>query len=182
MRLKESVEEGIPILAMEGEIDLHYAPVLRTLLQGKVKERCPALVLDLARVTFIDSAGLAAILECFRDASSYEGVLCLTGLNEDLRTVFEIVQLDQVIPVFSTNREAIAALEGGECSSSGRGALCSIIFLLRPALLFVRLEDQTRDSASAETRPICLAFNRRPISGAFFSATTAIIPMPMLKT
>ena len=119
MRLKESVEEGIAILAMEGEIDLHYAPVLRTLLQGKVKERCPALVLDLARVTFIDSAGLAAIVEYFRDASRYEGVLCLAGLNENLRTVFEIVRLDQVIPVFSTNAEAIDALRDGNVHPPG---------------------------------------------------------------
>ena len=119
MRLKESIEEGFPILAMEGEIDLHYAPVLRRLLQGKVKEHCPALVLDLTRVTFIDSAGLAAIVEYFRDASRYEGVLCLTGLNENLRTVFEIVRLDQVIPAFSTTAEAIAALKEGSIHPPG---------------------------------------------------------------
>src|SRR6476646_2388093 len=110
MRLKESVEDEASILAMEGEIDLHYAPVLRALLQGKVREQCPALVVDLKNVDFIDSAGLAAIVEYFRDASRYDGVLCLTGLNENLRTVFEIVRLDRVIPVFATNAEAIAAL------------------------------------------------------------------------
>ncbi len=137
MRLKESVEEGIAILAMEGEIDLHYAPVLRRLLQGKVKEHCPALVLDLARVTFIDSAGLAAIVEYFRDASRYEGVLCLTGLNEDLRTVFEIVRLDQLLPVFSTNAEAIEALKDGNVHPPG-------------AALFGQLSDD--DGASPSTR------------------------------
>ena len=119
MRLKESVEEGVAILAMEGEIDLHYAPVLRALLQGKVKELCPALVLDLARVTFIDSSGLAAIVEYFRDASDYKGVLCLTGLNENLRTVFEIVRLDQVISAFPTNAEAVAAVKEGSIRPPG---------------------------------------------------------------
>jgi len=113
MRLKESVEDEASILAMEGEIDLHYAPVLRALLQGKVREQCPALVVDLTNVDFIDSAGLAAIVEYFRDASRYDGVLCLTGMNENLRTVFEIVRLDRVIPVFATNAEAIAALREG---------------------------------------------------------------------
>lgn len=113
MRLKESNEEGIDFLTLEGEIDLHYAPVLRSLLQAKVTAQCPALVLDLGRVTFIDSAGLAAIIEYFRDSSEYAGVLCLTGLNENLRAVFEIVRLDQVIPIFPSNAEAIAALQSG---------------------------------------------------------------------
>jgi len=113
MRLKESVEEGVDLLTLSGEIDLHYAPVLRTLLQGKVKTHCPALVLDLQAVTFIDSAGLAAIIEYFRDAAEHQGVLCLSGLNETLMTVFEIVRLDKVIPIFPSSEAARDALKKG---------------------------------------------------------------------
>lgn len=113
MRLKESVEEGVDLLTLGGEIDMHYAPVLRTLLQGKVKSRCPALVVDLKAVSFIDSAGLAAIIEYFRDAADHEGVLCLAGLNETLQTVFEIVRLDKVIPIFPSANEARGALRQG---------------------------------------------------------------------
>lgn len=113
MRLKESVEEGVDVLALEGEIDLHYAPVLRSLLQGKVKSHCPALVIDLSAVNFIDSAGLAAIIEYFRDASYHQGVLCLTGLNENLRTIFRIVRLDDIIPIFSTTVDARTAFRKG---------------------------------------------------------------------
>ena len=123
MRLKESVEEGIAILGMEGEIDLHYAPVLRTLLQGKVKERCPALVLDLARVTFIDSAGLAAIVEYFRDASRYEGVLCLAGLNEDPPHGFRNRAARSGDSRFLHQRGSYRGLEGRERPSSRRGPL-----------------------------------------------------------
>ncbi len=113
MRLKESIAAGVNILTLEGEVDMHYAPVLRSLLQGKVHERCPVLVLDLIRVSFIDSAGLAAIIEYFRDAAEHEGVLCLSGLNETLRTVFEIVKLDRVIPIFPSVEGALAALKEG---------------------------------------------------------------------
>jgi anti-sigma B factor antagonist len=113
MRLKESLEEGIALLSLEGEIDLHYAPVLRALLQGKARERCPALIVDLARVSFVDSAGLAAIIEYFRDSGEYGGLICLTGLNENLHAVFEIVRLDQVLPIFVSSAEAIAALKNG---------------------------------------------------------------------
>ena len=77
MRLRELVEDGIEIFALQGEIDLHYAPVLRSLLQNKIKARCPSLILDLSAVDYIDSTGLATIIEYFRDAAEYGGVLCL---------------------------------------------------------------------------------------------------------
>jgi anti-anti-sigma factor len=58
MRLKESVQDGIEVFALEGEIDFHYAPVLRSLFQAKIKAQAPALVLDLAGVDYIDSTVL----------------------------------------------------------------------------------------------------------------------------
>lgn len=119
MRLKELVDEGVEVFVLEGEIDLHYAPVLRSLLQGKVKTRCPALILDLARVTFIDSSGLAAIIEYFRDAAEHGGLLCLAGLNESLKTTFEVVRLDKVIPIFSTTAEARSAIGEGRLRPPG---------------------------------------------------------------
>lgn len=114
MRLKESIAEDVNILTLEGEIDMHYALVLRSLLRSKVHERCPVLVLDLSRVSFIDSAGLAAIIEYFRDAAEHGGLLCLSGLNETLQTVFEIVRLDRVIPIFPSRDEALVALKEGK--------------------------------------------------------------------
>ena len=113
MRLKELVDDGVDVFQLEGEIDLHYAPVLRTLLQNKVRAKCRALVMDLSAVTFIDSSGLAAIIEYFRDSGDCDGILCLTGLNDALRTIFEIVRLDKVIPIFGSRPEAIAALKAG---------------------------------------------------------------------
>ncbi len=113
MRLKESVEEGIDVFALEGEIDLHYAPVLRSLFQAKIKTRSPALILELSNVAYVDSTGLAAIIEYFRDASRHAGILCLVGLNKNLQAIFEMTQLDKAIPMFATVQEATAAFKQG---------------------------------------------------------------------
>lgn len=113
MRLKESVEDGIDVFALQGEIDLHYAPVLRTLLQGKVRAETRALLLDLSGVDYIDSSGLATIIEYFRDAAKHAGIVCLVGMNSNLKTTFEIVRLDKAIPSFATTAEAIDALKRG---------------------------------------------------------------------
>src|SRR5690349_14348962 len=113
MRLKESVQDGIEIFALEGEFDLHYAPVLRSLFHSKIKAQAPALVLDLSKVDYIDSSGLATIIEYFRDAAKFGGVLCLASLHENLKTAFQIVGLDRAIPAFKTLDEAVAALKTG---------------------------------------------------------------------
>jgi anti-sigma B factor antagonist len=113
MRLKEGTDRNVAIFTLEGEIDLHYAPVLRALFQAKAKARTPALVLDLTGVPYIDSTGLAAIIEYFRDACSYAGILCLAGLNEQLKSIFEIVRLDKAIPMFETASDAVDAVLQG---------------------------------------------------------------------
>ncbi|MDQ2868698.1 MAG: STAS domain-containing protein [Verrucomicrobiota bacterium] len=113
MRLKELEVEGIAVFAISGEVDLHFAPALRSLFAAKVKARCPALILDLSGVDYIDSTGLATLIEYFRDASEYGGVLCLAGLNEKLKPVFDIVRFDQVLSIFPTVDEAVKAIQQG---------------------------------------------------------------------
>ena len=73
MRLKERHEDGVTIFALSGAIDLHYVPTLRSLFQSKLKERCPALIVDLSALDFIDSTGLATLIEYHRDAGMPQG-------------------------------------------------------------------------------------------------------------
>src|SRR6266403_1805549 len=120
MRLNELVEDGGHVFYLQGEIDLHYSPVLRSLFQSKIKARCPVLILDLSGVDFIDSTGLAAVVEYFRDAAEYEGILCLTGLNETLKAIFEVVNLNKTIPIFASTPAAKIALKEGRVPSKSR--------------------------------------------------------------
>jgi anti-sigma B factor antagonist len=113
MRLKEGADRGVAIFTLEGEIDLHYAPGLRALFQAKVKARTPALVLDVTGVPYIDSTGLAAIIEYFRDACGFSGILALAGLNDQLKSIFKIVRLDKAIPMFETTQDAVNAIVEG---------------------------------------------------------------------
>ena len=105
------------MFALEGEIDLHFAPVLRSLFRTKLKAAVPALLLDLSDVTYIDSTGLAAIIEYYRDAARHGGILCLIGLSPGLETIFQIVKLDKTIPMFRNVAEATSAIKQGTLQS-----------------------------------------------------------------
>jgi anti-sigma B factor antagonist len=113
MRLHEYKESSVDVLELQGEIDMHFAPVLRQLLSGKRETQCPALLLDLSAVEFIDSTGLAVMLEYLRDASAYHGRFCIGGISDNLWTIFEIVRLERAMPIFRDVAAAKQALLSG---------------------------------------------------------------------
>src|SRR3977135_1430494 len=114
MRLKESHEKGVGIFALSGAIDLHYAATFDSLFQSKLNERCSALVVDLSAVDFIDSTGLATLIEYHRDAAAHGGAFSLAGVNPNLKAIFDVVQFDKVLAIFPTVAEAKAAMTRGQ--------------------------------------------------------------------
>ena len=113
MKLHESRHDGVEIFHLEGQIDLHYAPVLRAVFDAKVQARCPALVLDLSGVTFIDSTGLAVLIEYLRDSAEFDGQVCMAGLTRPVQHIFEVIGLDKAMSVFDGSGDATAAICSG---------------------------------------------------------------------
>lgn len=67
------------------------------------------VVIDLARVRFIDSSGLGAMLSCLRQLRAKGGDLELCGLSKSVRAAFELVRLHRVLDIRPTQAEAIEA-------------------------------------------------------------------------
>ena len=109
MKLHESRDRNVDIFHLEDEIDLHYAPALRALFQAKARRRCPALVVDLSGVPFIDSTGIAVLLEYLRDATQFGGRFCLAAPTDHVRHVFEITRLNEALPIFENVSQAVDA-------------------------------------------------------------------------
>ena len=97
------------ILPLEGEIDLHVSPALTQSLNAMTEKKPERMVIDLSRATFIDSAGLAALILAMQTVQAYGGRFFLTGLHETMRSIFETSRLDQVFQIFP---DADAALAG----------------------------------------------------------------------
>ena len=110
MRLHEQTEHGVDVVRLQGDVDMHFAPVLRQVLAGKAKARCPALLLDLSDVDFINSSGLAAILEYLRESADNQGLFCIGGISNSVRPVIEMVRLDRSMAVFAKAADAKNAM------------------------------------------------------------------------
>jgi anti-sigma B factor antagonist len=83
-------------LPLEGEIDLHRSPRVERSLASMIKKRPDHIVVDLSGVTFIDSSGMAVLIRALQDMKEYGGKLSLSGMNDNVRPIFETARLDQV--------------------------------------------------------------------------------------
>lgn len=97
------------VLPLEGEIDLHVAPQIGAQLKAIIQKKPGKVVVDLAQVTYIDSSGLAVLIEAMQNVGRYGGSFALAGLQDGVRPIFEIARLDQVFRIFPDAKAALAA-------------------------------------------------------------------------
>ena len=95
------------VLTLEGEIDLHTSPRIAIELRTLCKDKPAKLVIDLSKVPYIDSSGLAVLINGMQKVEAYRGKLYLVGMQEAVRLIFETSRLDQA---FRIRRDVAAAL------------------------------------------------------------------------
>jgi len=97
------------VLALEGDIDLHVSPVLTESLNAMIKKKPDRIVIDLSRTTYIDSAGMAALILAMQEVEAYGGKFLLSGLQETIRSILETSRLDGVFRILPDVDAALAA-------------------------------------------------------------------------
>ena len=115
MTWTEENDSQVLTIRLSGEIDLQHSPKLRALLQSKVSLKSPVLLLDFTDVKYIDSSGLATLVEYYKNSRSYSGQLAVAGLSNRVRSIFDLVRLSEVFGIFPTlsaAREALLADPG----------------------------------------------------------------------
>lgn len=97
---RNSDSEGLRVLPLEGEIDLHVSPLIAASLREIITAQPAQLLIDLSHVTYVDSSGLAVFIEAMQSVTKYGGKFGLVGIQETVRSIFEIARLDQVFRIF----------------------------------------------------------------------------------
>ena len=97
------------VVEMEGEIDLHQAPQVKAQIEPLLEKQPARLAVDLSRVGYMDSSGLALLIETMQRIQSYGGKFVVFGLSESVRAIFEIARLDQIFNIYPDRQTALAA-------------------------------------------------------------------------
>jgi anti-sigma B factor antagonist len=108
--VRSSSREGVAVVAVTGQADLHTAPELRAALADAVGSGASALIVDLSETTFIDSMTLGVLLGALKRVTAAGGRLAVVCPDRHVRRVFEITSLDRVLALFATLDEAIAGV------------------------------------------------------------------------
>src|SRR5262245_3015556 len=97
------------VLPLKGEIDLHVSPAITQTLSAMTDKKPERIVIDLSEATYIDSAGLAALILAMQTVEAYGGRFLLSGLHATMRSIFESSRLDQIFQIFPDVDAALAA-------------------------------------------------------------------------
>lgn len=101
--------QGVTVVAPRGSLDAgasnHLKSILTDLIAGGVSD----VVLDLAAVVYMDSAGLGALVSVLKQARALAGDVKLAGANEHMCTLLRMTGLANHIAVYSSREQAIAA-------------------------------------------------------------------------
>ena len=87
------------MLPLKGELDLHVLPEITALLDAIVDKRPEHLVVDLSGVTYIDSAGLAALIQAMQTVEAYGGQFSLAGVKTTVWSIFKMSRLEEVFQI-----------------------------------------------------------------------------------
>lgn len=91
-------EGGFTIVVLSGEVDLHYSPEARKHILQHLRDKQHVLV-DLSGVNYIDSSGIASLVEGFQLARSSQLQFGLIGVSDAALQVLQLARLDKVFPI-----------------------------------------------------------------------------------
>ena len=109
MRISVRDVGAAKVVEVEGEVDLSTSPDLRrTLLE--TLPRVGRLALNLGAIRYIDSSGIATLVEVLNRSQHLKKEFVLFGLSPAVQEVFRLTHVVRIFQVFQTEQEALGTL------------------------------------------------------------------------
>jgi anti-sigma B factor antagonist len=121
-RIRTEQERAVVVLVAEGEFDAYTAPELREALEEARPGDSP-LVVELSRVSFMDSTALGLLVRAVKDVRERGGDIRVVLPSTTARRIFEITTLDRVLPVAVSRSAAVAELSAPDDVSGAAAPL-----------------------------------------------------------
>lgn len=106
MRIKQLEKEGILVCYLSGEMDINTSPEAKKVFDKIVGSKKEKIILDFKDMGYVDSSGLATLVEILKGLRGYGGRLKLTNLSAKVKSLFEITKLDKLFDISRDEEEA----------------------------------------------------------------------------
>lgn len=102
--------EGSCVMDLGGEIDLYRSPVVRKKFDEVLHKNPSRLLVNLKKVSYMDSSGLATLIEAFQIAKKHNVGFCLFAVSATLQGLFEITRLEKVFRIYKDEADALKGI------------------------------------------------------------------------
>jgi len=102
-------EGDAAVVSLEGEVTVFTSPALRERLRAVLDEGPRRVVMDLSGVGYVDSSGVATLVEALREIREQQGEMVLACVADRVRGVLEIARLDTLFTTADTVEEALGS-------------------------------------------------------------------------
>jgi stage II sporulation protein AA (anti-sigma F factor antagonist) len=100
MQFTSYLQDGQLTIELTGEIDHHCAKSYISRIAAKIETYTPGIcILDFHKVTFMDSSGIAVVINALRNMAQIEGDLELSGINAQPMKVFQASGIDKLVKI-----------------------------------------------------------------------------------
>ena len=113
LQIKSTEQDNIGLIQVEGDIDMFTSPGLRDKLVPLFTRDLKGIVVNLSQVSFMDSSGIATLVEGLQWSKKDNGGFILTGAGTNVRNALSLTKLDKVFTMADTVEDAITILNGG---------------------------------------------------------------------
>ncbi|MCX5665529.1 MAG: STAS domain-containing protein [Candidatus Omnitrophica bacterium] len=108
MSVKTEVKNDLTVCCIEGEIDINTAPDIKKAFEKLISKKTPKIVINLTKVTYVDSSGLATLVEILKNMRAYGGRMRLCNMAHKIKSLFEITKLEKLFEIIADEAEAIS--------------------------------------------------------------------------
>ena len=108
MSVKVENKNGLTVCCIEGEVDINSSPNIKKSFDKLIASKTPKIIVNLSKVTYVDSSGLATLVEVLKNMRSYGGKLRLTNMSSKVKSLFEITKLEKLFEIIADEAEAIS--------------------------------------------------------------------------
>jgi anti-sigma B factor antagonist len=111
MEITEQKSAGVVTLRLSGRLDTTTASAFEDTILGRIESGERHLVIDLAQLDYISSAGLRVIVLAGKRLSAANGKMVLCSLKDRVREVFDIARLSSIFSIYSSHDDATRGLQ-----------------------------------------------------------------------
>ncbi len=105
--LIEKEANGVKVIKVAGELDAMVAPKLKERMNKLVENEIYNFIINCEELSHINSLAMGILRGKLREVKKHNGNIILSNLNDHIKTIFEMVGLDEIFDIYPTEEDAL---------------------------------------------------------------------------